>query len=455
MTQSSNQLEVPLPHDMEMERAVLFSLLMDPGAVHQFRDRLKPEHFYTRENRKVYNAILDVSARGLDVDTLTVTEALNAKHPDAKHPDRWLLVVSALMDTAASYWNLESYVAVVEDKFIRRRMIHASQRLFRGAMDQDGNAAEKLTAAEEELLTLRVQGEKELESPQEVGSRWLSWFETQRANGHRPGDLGGIGTGLIDLDRLLDGLQRGQQNVIAARPGMGKTALALAIAHHMVFSLGLRIAFVSLEMSERQIVNRLIPLLISPPAPDVKHPWDIHEDHVPRVYDAIGRLSESGFYIDTSSSPRPSDIRARCLRLQARGGLDAVFVDYLHLMTPERTFPRPDLEVGENARLLAVMYKDLDVAGVTMSQLSRAVENRADKRPHLADLRESGQIEEHAFSVLMLYRDEYYEKEMTERPNILEVGVEKHRDGPTGQVDLFWHSRLATVRNLKRERISL
>jgi replicative DNA helicase len=264
----------------------------------------------------------------------------------------------------------------------------------------------------------------------------------------------GIPTGFTDLDRMLSGLNKSDLVIIAARPGMGKTALQNAVALNAARRYDKRVAMFNLEMSGEQLVQRMIASETRIDSQRLRrgeladHEWAI-------FLEALGRLSETRIFIDDTPSITPMQLRTKCRRLHAEHGLDLIMIDYLQLMSAEHPTSNRVQEVSEISRELKGLARELDVPVVAAAQLSRAVEQRQNKRPMLSDLRDSGSIEQDADVVMFIYRDDYYNPDSSERPNIAEVNVAKHRNGPTGAIDLFWHGKLATFRNLHRQEIEL
>ncbi|MFW6182801.1 MAG: replicative DNA helicase, partial [Chloroflexota bacterium] len=272
---------------------------------------------------------------------------------------------------------------------------------------------------------------------------------------HERGDeMIGVPTGYSDIDRLLGGLNKSDLLIVAARPGMGKTAFQLGMALHAGMRHGKRVAMFNLEMSGEQLVQRMIAAETRIDSQRLRR-GQLHEQEWPIFLEAIGRLSETRIFIDDTPSITPMQLRTKCRRLYAEHGLDLIMVDYLQLMQAERSINNRVQEISEISRGLKGLARELNVPVVTASQLSRAMENRQDKRPQLSDLRDSGSIEQDADIVMFIYRDEYYNPETTDRPNIAEINVAKHRNGPTGAIDLYWHGKLATFRNLQRQEVRL
>ena len=261
-------------------------------------------------------------------------------------------------------------------------------------------------------------------------------------------------TGFNDLDRILGGLNKSDLIILAARPGMGKTALQNGIALTAARRYNKRVAIFNLEMSGEQLVQRMLATETRIDSQRLRR-GQLYENEWPIFLEAIGRLSETKIFIDDTPSITPLQLRTKCRRLYAEHGLDLIMIDYLQLMSASRTNNNRVQEISEISRSLKTLARELDVPVLAAAQLSRAVEQRQDKHPQLSDLRDSGSIEQDADIVLFIYRDEYYNPETTERPNIAEITIAKHRNGATGAIDLYWHPQLATFRNLQRQEINL
>ncbi len=270
----------------------------------------------------------------------------------------------------------------------------------------------------------------------------------------RGDDVIGVPTGFVDLDRLLGGLNRSDLIIMAARPGMGKTSLQISCTLTAAIRFAKRVAIFNLEMSGEQLVQRMIASETRIDSQRLRR-GDVREHEWPIFMETVGRLSETRIFIDDTPSITPMQLHTKCRRLHAEHGLDMIMIDYLQLMQTERASSNRVQEISEISRSLKGLARELDVPVVAAAQLSRAVEQRQDKRPLLSDLRDSGSIEQDADVVMFIYRDEYYNPDTTERPNIAEINIAKHRHGPTGTIDLYWHGELAAFRNLQRQEVGL
>jgi len=335
---------------------------------------------------------------------------------------------------------------------LRRKLISAASTIANLAYDEAEDINVIIDRSESALFSISEQRTtRDLVPIKQITSEY--WDRIQRLM-EQGNDIIGVPTGFTDLDRLLGGLNRSDLIILAARPGMGKTSLQNAIALTAAMNYGKRVAIFNLEMSGEQLVQRMIAAQTRIDSQRLRR-GQIHENEMKLFTETLGRLSETRIFIDDTPSITPNQLRTKCRRLYAEHGLDLVIIDYLQLMSAEHSTNNRVMEISEISRGLKGLARELDVPILAAAQLSRAVEQRQDKHPQLSDLRDSGSIEQDADIVMFIYRDEYYNPETTERPNIAELTIAKHRNGPTGTIDLYWHSKLATFRNLQRQEINL
>lgn len=435
------------PHNIDAERALLGSLLIDEDAYHDVADVVSGRDFYRAHHAEIFNAIESLARRGAAVDYLTVNASLTGKPAPEGGWDVYLLELVNYVPTSI---NAAEYGRIVEETATRRRVIHAAGAIAKSAYDQTGEL--KMQLAQAETLLFEARGNRDYRSvgkPEDYMSEYIDHMDHLIDSEESPG----IPTGLIDLDRILLGLQRPYQYVLAARPGMGKSAMVTTILAHAAIKLKKRILIFSLEMSKRQIVNRIISGMTKIDSEKVQFPKRLNPDELQLVNRAAGMISQSQLYIDDSPGLNATEMRARAMKIYAEFGLDLVVVDHMHLMAPVRNLNNSVTETGETSAALMAMYKALDVPGLTVAQLSRGVENRANKRPILSDLRESGRIEENAYGVMFLYRDGYYDE--TADQTAAEIITAKNRDGATGTAHLYWDARHVSFRNLQRQQVDL
>lgn len=438
------------PHSIEAEEAVLGSLLIDPDAILEVASFLRPDAFYREQNRWIYQAILTLHQSDEPLDFVTLTEALRKREQLEEVGGEAYLI--GLLNAVPTSINARSYGRLVEAASVRRRLIKAASTIANLAYDQNEDVNVVLDRSEQALFSISEERTtRDLVPVREIARNYLDRIEELSDRGE---EMIGVPTGFNDLDRMLGGLNKSDLLIVAARPGMGKTAFQLGLALHAGLRHGKRIAIFNLEMSGEQLVQRMIAAETRIDSQRLRR-GQLHDKEWPLFYEAVGRLSETRIFIDDTPSITPLQLRTKCRRLYAEYGLDMVMIDYMQLMQAERANNNRVQEISEISRGLKGLARELDVPVVTASQLSRAVENRQDKRPQLSDLRDSGSIEQDADVVMFIYRDEYYHPETTERPHIAEINIAKHRNGPTGVIDLYWHGTLATFRNLQRQEVKL
>ncbi len=438
------------PHNLEAEEAVLGSLLIDPDAIYDVANFLHPHDFYKVQNKWIYEAILALNERREPLDLLTLTDELRRREQLEEIGGE--AVIIGLVNAVPTSVNAAHYGRIVEAASTRRQLINAASSIANLAYEEAEEISIVIDRAEQALFSVSEERTtRDLTPISQIARDYLERIEKLTERGE---DIIGVPTGFSDLDRLLGGLNKSDLLILAARPGMGKTSLQNAIALTAATRYGKRIAIFNLEMSGEQLVQRMLSAETRIDSQRLRR-GQLHEHEWPIFMEAIGRLSQTRIFIDDTPSITPNQLRTKCRRLYAEHGLDLIMIDYLQLMVTERGSSNRVMEISEISRGLKGLARELDVPVLAAAQLSRAVEQRQDKRPLLSDLRDSGSIEQDADIVMFIYRDEYYNPDTTERPNIAELNIAKHRNGPTGTIDLYWHSKLATFRNLQRQEISL
>lgn len=438
------------PSNVDAEEALLGALLIDSDAIFEVAAFLKPNAFYREKNGWIYEAILSLNERRQPVDVITITDELRRR--DQLDEIGGESFVIGLLNIVPTSVHALHYGRIVEAAAIRRRMIRAATSIANLAHEEDLDIGSTIDRAEQALFSISEERTtRDLVPVKDIARSYLDRIEELHERGD---EVIGVPTSFTDLDRLLGGLNKSDLIIIAARPGMGKTALQLSIGQAAARRYGKRVALFSLEMSSEQLVQRMIAAETRIDSQRLRR-GDLQEHEWPIFYEAVGRISETRIFIDDTPSISPLQLRTKCRRLYAEHGIDLILVDYLQLMQTERQYGNRVQEISEISRGLKGLARELDVPVVANSQLSRAVEQRTDKRPVLADLRDSGSIEQDADVVMFIYRDDYYKHEESERPHIAEINIAKHRNGPTAVVDLFWQGQLATFRNLQRQEIKL
>jgi replicative DNA helicase len=432
--------EIPQPYDHAAEQAVLGSLLITPDMYYDVAGILTADMFFRPQHRAIYEAIDGLLSKSQPADIITIPAAMGDTTGDTVN------YLMELVNVPESSYSALAYAGIVADKAARRRLIDAAGAIAKSAFDPAFDTSAVYAEAEVILLDAYSGGAiNPVHAPQGYVSTFIDEF-MQRAEG-KPVSTG-VKTGLIDLDQLLIELETPHQYIIAGRPGMGKSSLALGIILDAILQQRKRVLLFSLEMSERQIMRRLVSMMTSIPVSALRREWELTPHQQSQVLHAGGELSEARLYIDASPGLKPADIRQRATRAYIEHGLDLVVVDHMHLMQPDKQTANRVLDLGSISQSLADTYKTLDVAGLTLAQLSRGVESRASKIPMMSDLRESGQIEENAYGIMFLYREGYYDDSAPQGPAKLILA--KHRDGETGQVDLYWRGELSMYANAQQ-----
>lgn len=423
------------PQNLEAEESVLGALLLEKNAILKVAPVLLPDDFYRDHHGIIFTAMLSLFEKRVPIDLVTVAEELERTNQlEAIGGPETLASIVAKVPSAA---HVAHYADIVKEKAVLRRLITAGNKIIQIGFDQAEEASQALDQAEQVLFGVSQKFFDKNFIP--ISELLAESFERIDLLHKNKGTIRGLPTGYKDLDNLLAGLQKSDLIILAARPGMGKTALALNIAQNAAVDGKKAVALFSLEMSKEQLVDRL---LCSQSGIDS---WrlrtgNLNEDDFSKLNYGMGVLSEAKIFIDDSPLATVTEIKAKARRLQMEQGLDMVVIDYLQLMQGSH-FNSGEAnrvqEISEISRGLKGLARELDLPVLALSQLSRAVEQRHPKIPQLSDLRDSGSIEQDADVVMFLYREDYYEKE-TEKQNIAELLIRKHRNGPTGDISLFF-----------------
>jgi len=436
-------VERKLPQNLEAERSVLGAILLDPTSLSFVVPLLSQEDFFPDTHRRIYGAMLELSQRSAEIDVLTLKEELDRTGAVEKAGGSAYL--TALVDGVPDVGNVEHYARIVKEKSTLRRLIRAGQRIVREGVTGERSAEALLSEATGEIFDIAegaVQGGFEAIGP--IVRHNLDIIEEARG---RQGMLSGLPTGFTELDRMTSGLQLTDLIVVAARPSVGKTSFALNVAQHVAFREGRAVGFFSLEMSKEQIGFRVLCSEADVDAKKVRDGYASKEAAV-RLVTAQTRIAGANFWIDDSAALNVPEMRAKSQRLKREKGLDLLIVDYMQLMAGHGRFDNRTQEVSMISRGLKLLAKELKVPIIALSQLSRQPEQRKGelRKPQLADLRDSGSIEQDADVVVFLYREELYDKE-TERKGIADVIIAKQRNGPTGDFPLVFLADHMTFAN--------
>lgn len=430
-----------VPHSREAEEAVLGSVIINPEAYYDVAQFLQPEDFYIHRHQWIWEAFTSLHERRAPIDFLTVSEELDQRgHLSEIGGPAYL---TALISNVPTSLHAAAYGRIVEESAIRRRMLSAANDIARLAYKEDSTIEMVMDGAEKAVFGVSERRmTRDLQTIQQVLSDYYDRID-QIAN--RGEEYYGVPTGFIDLDRLLMGLQPSDFILIAGRPGMGKTAFMLSAAKNAAQTHKKHVAVFSLEMSNEQLVQRLIAAETGIDSQRLRT-GKLEEDEWPKFTHAVEVLSDTRIFLDDTPALTPLQLRTKCRRLHLEYNLDLILVDYLQLMSSGTRSENRVQEVSYISRNLKVLARELNVPVLAAAQLSRAVEQRADKEPQLSDLRESGSLEQDADIVMFIHRPELYEKD-TLKHNLAQIKVAKHRNGPVGTIELIFRSNLAKFEN--------
>ena len=424
---------------MEAEKSVLGSMLLSESAVEAACMSLKSEDFYLSAHRDIFETMFRLNADGQAVDTVTVTDALDRAGKLERVGSVVYITELSLFTPGTS--NVSVYIRIVEERSVMRKLASAGADIHRDALSGNDPLEKLLDDAERRIFDISMS--KSQDSLMHIEGAVAASFERMSELIKLKGQVTGVPTGFIELDKLTNGLQKGDLIIIAGRPSMGKTAFALNIAEHAAVDEGRIVCIFSLEMPSEQLATRM---LCSRAKVDMQriNSGTVSDEELLRVVEALPELKDANIFIDDTGATGVSDIRSKCRRQKTKHGLDLVVIDYLQLMQTSGKTNSPVSEIAEITRSLKILARELSVPIVLLSQLSRGPDHREDKRPLMSDLRESGAIEQDADVIMLLYREAAYTKGAD---NTAEVIVAKHRNGPTDTVELAWIQNLAMFEN--------
>ncbi len=428
------------PQNIEVEQSLLGCMLIDKESIISVSAWLLPEHFYDQRHQLIYATVLDLFNNGLSVDLVTIVDKLKKEKKLTNVGGRTYL--AELATTVATSANAEEYGEIIKESATRRGLISAAREITELAFNETTPIDEVIDKSEKQVFDVAQVGMKA--NFVHIKDLLKDAYERAERADNDEAYLG-VSTGFKDLDDLLGGYQKSDLIVLAARPSVGKTSLALDMMRHASLAQGKTVAFFSLEMSKTQIMDRLLGMQSGIPF------WEIRTGRLSdkkfmKLADTMGELADANIFIDDQAGQHINALRTKARRLAMEKGLDIIFVDYLQLMHGNNKESRT-LEVGEISQGLKNIAKELDVPVVALSQLSRAIEQRQGRRPQLSDLRESGSIEQDADVVMFIDREETWNPD-TENKGIAELVVAKHRNGPTGYIKLAFVADIASFRNL-------
>ncbi len=438
-----------VPHNREAEEAVVGAVLINPEVYYDIAQFLSADDFYIHRLRWVWEAFTRLHEARRPIDLLTVTDELaRAGQLDEIGGPAFL---TGLINRVPTSLNAEHYARIVEEHSVRRKMIAAANRIASLAYQTEASLDEIMGESEKAVFQVSERRLRhELRPIRQVLSEYYDRIDELS---QRPEEFQGVPTGFIDLDRLLSGMQPSDLLIIAGRPGQGKTGFLLSVAKNAALTHKKRVAIFSLEMSNEQVVQRLIAQETGIDAQRLRT-GKLTQDEWPLFTHAIEVFSDARIFLDDTPAITPLQLRTKCRRLHMEFGLDLIILDYIQLMGGDQRMENRVQEVSYISRHLKILARELNVPVLAAAQLSRAVEQRTDKRPVLSDLRESGSLEQDADVVMFIYRPDQYEKD-TPRKNIAEIIVAKHRNGPVGSVELVFRSALAKFENAATKYLSV
>ncbi|OGI71712.1 replicative DNA helicase [Candidatus Nomurabacteria bacterium RIFCSPHIGHO2_02_FULL_35_13] len=437
------------PQSIPSEQAVLGSIMLRKDAIHEVEDVLTPDSFYVEKNKIIFRAMLDLSLKNEPIDMLSLSTKLSEQKVLERVGGNQYL--AEIVSVVPSSTNVKHYAEIVQKKYVLRSLIEAADYVSElGFEEGDDHMDDILDMAEKKIFSV-ISSPKNQKFINLKDALPEAWERLEKLHEHK-GMLRGLPTGFRDLDTTLSGLQKSDLVILAARPSMGKTTLALDIARMTSITHDKSVLIFSLEMSSQQLVDRMLS------AQSRVNAWNLRTGHLSsdrdfsQLRDSLDKLAKAKIYID--DQPGNSIVRMKALsrRLKIEKGLDLIVVDYLQLMTTSKNYDSMVNQVTEISRSLKSLAKELDVPVLALSQLSRAVESRGGK-PRLSDLRDSGSIEQDADVVMFIHREDKG-KEESEKTNIAEILIEKHRNGPTGKIELYFDEKTTTFINLEKSNLS-
>jgi len=441
-----------MPYDTDAERSLLGAILLNSEILFQVSDKLFPHHFYDEKHRMIYQAMVDLWGGGKPIDTLSLLDYLKSNSDQLENPqyaseiDKDTIV--ELISSSGLSGNYDYTADIIKEKSSLRELIKIGDGMKDSAIGQKGSAEDILDKVQKDIYEISLEHVKNDFVPiKRIINETVERINDLQEN---PNKFKGMPTGLTDLDGILGGFHNSDLIILAARPSMGKTSLALEIVKRIALDQKQGVAFFSLEMSSDQLVDKMISSSSGLSLRDIRSGTLKNQDEFNRLGDAISKLSEAPIWVEDSGSLNIMELRTKARRLKTRHNIGLVVIDYLQLMSGRSGNYNGNRvqEVSDISRGLKMLAKELNLPVLALSQLSRSVESREDKRPMLSDLRESGSIEQDADIVLFVHREEMYHKE-TKKKGIADIIVSKHRNGETGAVELAWIGHLATFGNLQ------
>lgn len=430
------------PNNLEAEQSVIGSMILEAEAITTASEILNKDDFYHQQLGILFQAMVDLHNEGKPIDLVTLQNRLKGMDLPPQYCETEF--ISNLVMAVPTSANVESYAKIVKDKAILRKLIKTTEDISNMCYLGKENVNTILDKSEKDIFSIvSKRGSGEFESIKDIVIRSLESIEAAAKN---KGGVTGVATGFLDLDYKTAGFQRSDLILIAARPSMGKTAFVLNLAEYVAVKSKVATAIFSLEMSKDQLVKRILSMNSRVDA-QVIRTGGLNDEEWGALIEGAKSIGESKLLLDDTPSISIGELRSKCRKFKLEHNLGLIIIDYLQLMTGDKKTDSRQQEVSDISRALKALARELDVPVVALSQLSRQVEQRPDKRPMLSDLRESGAIEQDADVVMFIYRDDYYNKESEEK-GVAEIIIGKQRNGPTGTVKLKWQAELTRFANL-------
>ena len=431
------------PYDEQAEASVLGAMLLDKSAITTAVENIHAEDFYYDSHKAIFEGILSLYNKNEPADMITLSDFL--KKNGQLEAVGGYTYLGRLTSGAGAVSNTEAYANIIKEKSTLRALIRAGSEIVEDSYRDDDEVGAIIEKAEKSIFDITQDNQRN--GLMNMGEVMVTTFDVMQQRSENKGGLTGLTTGFIDLDRKTSGMQKADLVLLAARPSMGKTALMVNISTNAALKANATVAMFSLEMSRNQLSQRILSSLSHVDLMKIIS-GDLTTEEWTKVIETMTYMNEMGIYIDDTAGITPLEVKAKCRRLKAEKGLDLVVIDYLQLMEVGGRAESRQQEISAISRQLKGIAKELDVPVIALSQLSRAPEMRADHRPILSDLRESGAIEQDADIVMFLYRDEYYNPD-TEKQGLGELIIAKHRNGPTGTVELLFKGEYTKFVNLQ------
>ena len=420
------------PHSVESEQSILGSILLDKDAIITVAETITPSDFYKDAHRIIYESMMALNNKNEPIDMVTLTDELRKRgYLDDIGGVTYLTSLSTIVPTTS---NVKYYADIVKEKSVLRQLIKASNDIINLGYGSGESAENVLDFAEKKIFDISQERTNDDFKP--INQVLMDTYDMIESIYSNKSDVTGVTTGFKDLNKKINGLQRTDLILVAARPAMGKTAFALNLVQNAAIKGNASVAVFSLEMSKEQLAQRMIAAQSNVELKKMKT-GTLNDADWPRIISAMAVMSDAKIFIDDTPGIKINELRSKCRKLKMEQGLDLVMIDYLQLMESDSKNESRQQEISKISRSLKILAKELDCPVVALSQLSRAPEQRADHRPVLSDLRESGAIEQDADIVMFLYRDEYYHSD-SEKKDLAEVIIAKNRHGETGSVELVW-----------------